>query len=245
MTHIGLKFPGAAIALVATWLIFVEDPKPMVAITFDDGHASVYDTAFPILESHGMVATNYVTLANINQPDMVDTSQLFNLAQAEWEIGAHGVTHADMTQLDAEELSFEMIHPVRVLAQITGQEILSFSSPYGEFNDTVLAAVEKTYFSHVNAWSPERGLNTVETFDEFNVHRLDMGWTTPEEVCLIVDTLPDNSLFVIIFHDISDGEGQYQNTVEEFEQVVNCINNADVNVVRVSDGIQAMLDRAT
>ena len=95
-----------------------------VALTFDDGYASLADTAAGILTKAGMTATVYLNTGLIEQnarrcsdascghyPDesflsWVDVRDL--LAQG-WTIGSHGVEHRDLTALPRD----------RVLAELT------------------------------------------------------------------------------------------------------------------------------
>jgi peptidoglycan/xylan/chitin deacetylase (PgdA/CDA1 family) len=242
MMHLGLKFPGAALIAGALYFTLAEDTTPMVAITFDDGRASVYAHALPAVEEYGWPATMYIPTDFINREGYVSTEQIQNLVVAEWEIGAHGIDHTSFTEMSDIQLFDQLMQPVQVLSEISGQEILSVASPYGQFDEHVLENIEKMYFSHVNAWSTERGLNTAENFDEYNVHRLDVTYdVSHEEVCEVIYNLPEDSLFVFVVHHITDIPGIWNTPIWKLEEILKCIDDAGVNVVRASDGIQAMV----
>jgi len=248
LVHLCLKFPAIAVGTCAISVVGLlalqEDTRPMVAITFDDGYRSVHELALPEMQRREFVGTHYITTGLIDTEGYLPSDLVSDFVDAGWEIGAHTVTHPYLTELTDAEIMNELILPVTTLPQISAeQEIFSFSSPYGDFDERTLAHIEATYYNHVNAWSEQRGVNTVEDFDIFNVHRLDFGWSDVEEICATVSNLPDESLFAIIFHDITNEEGQYNTTFEEFTQVLDCIEDANVNVVRISDAAQVMENR--
>lgn len=244
LTHLALKFPlaaGAAALGTAAYLQFAESPKPMVAITFDDGRQSVHDVALPLMQSRNMVGTTFITTGFLNIPSYIHENDLTNFVQADWEIGAHSVSHSSMNEISDDDLFWELHTPIRELAMLSGQEILSFASPYGEFNDNVIDQVSLYYMNHVNAWSDYNGVTTVDNFDRFNVNRQDITANiTVDYVCDKVVNLENDTLYSIIFHDIVDDEGLYNTSVEKFEAILDCVQDADVNVVRISDGIEAM-----
>lgn len=244
IVHIGLKFPGAAVLAGAIFFTLAEDTKPMVAITFDDGRDSTYTRALPIMSERNMVGTTYITIGFLDQSGHVTKDQLKEFVTAEWEIGAHGIDHSDFIMNTPEQLFSNLIDPVRILAGISNQEIFSVASPYGSYNDPVVTEIEKVYFNHVtavNGWGEDEGLNTIENFDPYRIKRIDITEEiSAEQVCSRVSSLSDDSLYVILFHNITDEPGKYNTSVNTFEAIVNCISESDVNVVRVSDGVEAM-----
>jgi peptidoglycan/xylan/chitin deacetylase (PgdA/CDA1 family) len=241
LMHLGLKFPGAAVIVGALYFVLAEDPKPMVAITFDDGRESVYTEALPLLSEYGFVATAYIPTEFVNRDGFVTTQQLLEIVSNEWEIGAHGTDHTAFTDLSPEELLHDLVYPIQYLPNVTGQEVLSVASPFGYYNDVTLEQIQKTYFNHVNAYSPALGLNTVENFDEYNIHRLDITEDiTSEYLCNQIANLPNDSLFVTIVHNITDEPGRWNTSKDKLIEILDCIDQADVNVVRLSDGAQAM-----
>jgi peptidoglycan/xylan/chitin deacetylase (PgdA/CDA1 family) len=242
LAHIGLKFPGAAVLTGAAFFALADDPAPMVAITFDDGRKSVLEVALPILDQRDMVATAYLTTSLLNTSGHLQISDLQKFVSAEWELGSHGSYHVNMTELEETQLVANMIEPVQILAFYSGQEIFSFATPFGDYNEAVLDAAQKIYYNHANAWSESRGLNLPETFDPFNVHRLDVTEDiSAEYLCHKLSNLPDDSLYSVIFHNITDEPGKYNTSIEKFETIVDCIAKSDANVVRMSDAVEAML----
>lgn len=244
LAHLALKFPlaaGAAALGTAAYLQFAESPKPMVAITFDDGRQSIHDTALPIMQNRGMLGTVFITTGTLNGPSYMLETTLVDFVEAGWEIGAHSVSHSSMNEISDDDLFWELHTPIRELSMLSGQEILSFASPYGEFNYNVIDQVSLYYMNHVNAWSDQHGVTTVDNFNRFDIHRQDItAEISVEYVCDKITNLDDDSMYTMIFHDVTDVDGRYNTSVEKFEAVLDCVQDADVNVVRISDGIEAM-----
>lgn len=84
-----------------------------VAITFDDGYASVHAAALPLLRDVGAVATVFLNTGwvGVRERKRSDSAQghypndafllwheVEDLAAAGWEVGSHGVDHLDLTQ---------------------------------------------------------------------------------------------------------------------------------------------------
>jgi len=73
----------------------------MVSLTFDDGLAGAYDSAFPVLKKYGApgvagIITGRVDPAN---DDYMTWDQIHELAEAGWEIASHSVNHARPIQI--------------------------------------------------------------------------------------------------------------------------------------------------
>ena len=113
-------------------------PERAVAITFDDGYASVGETAAGLLAERGVVATVFCVARRLGgQSDwpsrpqsapllpLADAAQLKQLAEMGWEIGSHGLDHDVL--VDGSELAESR----RLLEAATGVEVRSFAFPYG------------------------------------------------------------------------------------------------------------------
>ena len=247
LAHVGLKFPGATICAcvcgVAAYMLS-DDNRPMVVMTFDDGYESVYTEALPLLSSYEIPATFYPALNFIGKENYMSPRQVKSLTNLGWEIGAHTIDHTNITKMSSDDLINTLVYPVAYLANMSGQQIVSFASPYGEFDETSLEKVKLFYGNHVNAWSPARGMNYVESFDQYNIHRLDVDdAVTAEYVCNELSDLPENSMFVLLFHDITTAEGRWNIAPDKLQQIVECVDNANVNTVNITEATIAMLEK--
>ncbi|EAQ80170.1 polysaccharide deacetylase family protein [Blastopirellula marina] len=121
------------------------NPRPAVAITFDDGYAENCEQALPLLIKRKIPFTYFVSTGNImtgkpfpheaNAPFQAPVNtleQIRSLAAAGVEIGAHTRYHADLGSIDNEEQLYdEVVTATRDLAAAVGQPIRYFAFPYG------------------------------------------------------------------------------------------------------------------
>jgi peptidoglycan/xylan/chitin deacetylase (PgdA/CDA1 family) len=112
-----------------------------VAITFDDGYADTYE-AVELLRRRGLSATVYVTTSELGGARRLSAEQLIALAQMRRvEVGAHGVRHLRLDELDDSQLAFEVQASKRALERLTSRAVDSFSYPHGAYDERVRSAV--------------------------------------------------------------------------------------------------------
>jgi peptidoglycan/xylan/chitin deacetylase (PgdA/CDA1 family) len=128
-----------------------EPPPGFAAISFDDGMRNNLTTALPILQEYGISATVYVTIGFIagvspwvgprSDNRMMSEDELRELAAASWELGAHTMTHPDLSTLNYEACRDEIETSKSALERIAGVEVVTFAYPFGRYGP---AAVEAT-----------------------------------------------------------------------------------------------------
>ncbi|MFZ5426854.1 MAG: polysaccharide deacetylase family protein [Thermodesulfobacteriota bacterium] len=76
-------------------------PRGMVTFTFDDGIASNYQYALPILKSRGHLATAGIVVTRMlsGNNDYMTVDQVRELAANGWEIASHSLTHSRPIQI--------------------------------------------------------------------------------------------------------------------------------------------------
>jgi peptidoglycan/xylan/chitin deacetylase (PgdA/CDA1 family) len=133
----------------------------LVALTFDDGFASVAEHASSLLVSRGLTATVFCVAGHIGGRNdwasesnrsfgapLASAEQILGLAAAGLEIGSHGFFHAAAGELPAAELQRELVESREVLEQLTGREVASYAYPYGAPpHRAARQLVEQTYDS--------------------------------------------------------------------------------------------------
>lgn len=122
-------------------------PRRAVALTFDDGYADAFTTALPILRRHGFVATFYIVSGFVGQPGYMGWAEIRALRDAGMEIGAHSISHPDLTGLGLEEIRTEVGQSGALIAAQIGQPVLSFCYPGGRFSDTVVAVTREAGYT--------------------------------------------------------------------------------------------------
>src|ERR671925_231593 len=105
---LGAGFEFVTVAQFAERTTGGRPPAGLIALSFDDGMADNHEFVLPILREHGIAATVYVTTGLIGKPNpwmapesgarMMTVDELRDLAVAGFEIGAHTVSHPDLSR---------------------------------------------------------------------------------------------------------------------------------------------------
>jgi peptidoglycan/xylan/chitin deacetylase (PgdA/CDA1 family) len=128
-------------------------PEPgLAAVTFDDGMHNNYAVALPILSEYEIPATVYVAINFIggtspwidsrDNGTMMSEQELCELPAAGWELGAHTMTHADLSTLDYEACCKEINESRDALERIADVKVQTFAYPFGRYGPAALAAVQ-------------------------------------------------------------------------------------------------------
>jgi peptidoglycan/xylan/chitin deacetylase (PgdA/CDA1 family) len=134
-------------------------PAPdRVALSFDDGLASVAENALPVLREAGAAATLFLTTGHVGghndwagQPPwapklpMMSWAQVEALAAAGWEIQSHTVRHPDLRALADDALEAELAESAEAIARRVGRRPDQLAFPYGHHDARVLRAAQRHY----------------------------------------------------------------------------------------------------
>jgi Polysaccharide deacetylase len=112
-------------------------PKPIV-ISFDDGYRPQFTFALPTLRKHGWAAV----LDLQAEGSELYESNVKAMIAAGWELAAHTIEHRNLTELGPEELSEEVDGSRQILQREFKVPVNNFSYPEGQFDETVIEAVE-------------------------------------------------------------------------------------------------------
>jgi peptidoglycan/xylan/chitin deacetylase (PgdA/CDA1 family) len=143
--------------------------KPIV-ITFDNGYASHYTNALPVLKGLGWAGVENLQLTGLppSEGGLSDT-QIRDLIAAGWELGTQGLDHTNLTTLDATRLANELTTARQTLQSRYGAHVNWFSYPSGDYNPTVTAAVQAA--GYVGATTVNQGWASPKQ-DRFRLPRL-------------------------------------------------------------------------
>ena len=125
-----------------------------VVLTFDDGLASGYELALPVLLNHQMSATFFVSTALIGSAGYLTWSQLREMSAAGMTIGSHGHQHIDHTGLSPAIAERELRTSCVELEDQLGVAATTFSAPYGFLNHALTSAARRAGFLHVCSSQP-------------------------------------------------------------------------------------------
>jgi peptidoglycan/xylan/chitin deacetylase (PgdA/CDA1 family) len=151
--------------------------KPIV-ITFDDGYASQYTNALPVLKTLGWVAVENIAVTGLAPSDGgLTDAQVRGLIQAGWQLGAEGPSTAKLTTADPTQVDGMVLSARQTLQSRYGVPLNWFAYPLGAYNSTIVSAVRSAGFvgatTLVSGWASPSA-------DRFRLPRLEVaGGTSP------------------------------------------------------------------
>ena len=174
------------------------EPKPMIAITFDDGpDASSTPRLLDGLKERGVRATFFVIGENIEKED--NRGIIKRMQEEGHEIGNHTYHHVDLSKLNSEEAHRELMMTDGLIREITGEETSLVRPPFGAFPDGMAEELDKLYVK----W-------TVDPLD----------WTTEnvdEIVQKVVTDVQEND--IILLHDC------YESSVDAAFRIIDILKD--------------------
>jgi len=108
---------------------------PQIVLSFDDGHASNFDLAFPLLQEFNVKAYFFVTTDFIDHREHFCRWQdLCTMSDAGMVIGSHGKTHRFFEDMEKGEAVNEFNHSAERLQTELGKPATSISFPGGRYS---------------------------------------------------------------------------------------------------------------
>jgi peptidoglycan/xylan/chitin deacetylase (PgdA/CDA1 family) len=205
----------------------MQNGSMIVSLTFDDGWKSQFTNAKPILDKYGFKATFYI-IANSLYQDIscyMTHPEVIQLSREGHEIGAHSITHADLTLGNEEE-----IRQSKLDLTAYGFDVKSFAYPYAAHNAELWKLAECSGFENARAGSnkpiSKSSLNryAVEAFFIEN-------HTTIDEVKEWFEE-STTELLVLALHQVEKKCGRWGCEPEMLEQICEYIHTND-NIIKV------------
>lgn len=209
--------------------------RPLVTLTFDDGHEDNVTTALPLLNQHGFKTTQCYATQFIEGVPGADQNVLSFLNSGH-EICSHTVTHPFLTKLNSTQLNYELSHSKQVLENIIGKPILNFASPYGDYDQKVNNTIDNYYQAHRTV---DEGYNSK---DNFNVYRLRVqnvkNTTTLAEYQSWLDhAKATNTWLILLYHRVATDAGQFDSYPADFAAQLQVLQNSGLTVKTYQDGL--------
>ncbi len=207
---------------------------PVVLLQFDDGSATDYARAAPILESHGYPATTFVNPDAVGGSDALDLDQLGELRADGWTVGSHAYSHDSLSSLDpaAQEASIRESKEWLVDHGFeAGAEY--FAYPFSDYDATTLELVDEYHRLAFAAGWPATG----RVPNRLLAPR--RGDPDPAEARRLLDlTVRHDGVLTLLFHSMGDrADANYH--VDDFEAIVDCVHekerNGDLEVLSVAE----------
>jgi len=147
----------------------IPSKKNLISITFDDGLSSILKNALPELKKREIPTTIFIPAANIdNYPKwkqkgqeiyyedrILNRDEIRKLSDQGIEIGSHTLHHTDLRNVHSEVAKEELHLSKLILEEITGKEVVSFSFPYGSYNDELINLAFDCGYSFVYTTQPK------------------------------------------------------------------------------------------
>jgi peptidoglycan/xylan/chitin deacetylase (PgdA/CDA1 family) len=143
--------------------------KNLVSITFDDGLSSILKNALPELIKRKIPTTIFIPAANIDcypqweqkgqevyySDKIMNKYEIKELSDLGVEIASHTLKHTDLRNVNTETAKEELQLSKSILEEITNKEIVSFSFPYGSYNDDLISLAIDCGYDFVYTTQPE------------------------------------------------------------------------------------------
>lgn len=141
-------------------------PRGMVALSFDDGFATLYDYAFPILAAARMPATIFLVAETLapagrtvdwvepwdNPPEAplptLSLDQILEMQGAGISFGSHSYAHHDLTTLEEEECVRDLRQSRELLETLLGRQVPFLAFPFGRHDERVRRAARRAGYQH-------------------------------------------------------------------------------------------------
>lgn len=119
-------------------------PAHPVVFSFDDGYASAYQTAFPLLKQHGFTGVFFIYTRGVGTADRVTWDELREMQAQGMEIESHTMSHLDLPSLAGwpQRLRDETAGARAILQAQLGTSVEYFCYPAGRYNAAVIQAVK-------------------------------------------------------------------------------------------------------
>lgn len=191
------------------------EQRPIITISADDGHASVYEYAYPILDQYDIVQTFFVPSDYVGKDNYCSLEQLLELQEAGWEIGSHGVNHTSLTGLTMADATEQIVLSKERLTEM-GLNIETIAYPFGNTSNDIsniakahyLAARSVSSVYNYVAISPER---VSLSGDDHYGRRMGMQLT---DLTALIDQAIDEGKWLHIFYHTVDANGFLEEGVE-------------------------------
>lgn len=147
----------------------ITSKKNLISITFDDGLSSILKNALPELIKRKIPTTIFIPAAKIGSypkweqkrqeiyynDRILNQGEIKELSDKGIQIGSHTLHHTDLRNVTSEVARDEFNLSKSYLEEITGKEVVSFSFPYGSYNDELINLAFDCGYSFIYTTQPE------------------------------------------------------------------------------------------
>ena len=186
-----------------------------LSITFDDGYKNHYGTVAPLLKKYNFTATFFIPTSHYKSDYnwLMNKSDIEELIILGHEIGSHSISHPYLTNLSNDELSKEVSGSKKILEEDFSISIKSFAFPYSDYNNKVLNFVNKNYENvRLKSYVLKKDSNYGDAC--FKIEKAKI----------------QNKSMILMFHDIRENPGIWGTSIDDFKNILACINDLNITV---------------
>ena len=135
-------------------------PVNSVALTFDDGYSSHYDTAFRLLSEFSVSGTFFLNTSSVGTEGFLNWSMVLEMGRAGMRFGSHAHNHIVLTTLSSHRLREELRVSREMLEQRLSCAVEILAAPYGFCDQHVLEAAWESGYRVVctsKPWPAQNG----------------------------------------------------------------------------------------
>ena len=186
----------------------VDQSKPIIALTFDDGPGTYTNDFLDLFEEYGIRATFCVVGNLVNtQPDT-----LARAVELGSEVIGHSWDHKNLAKLNPDDVRKQLVDTMDAIEAATGTRVLMFRPPYGESNESMKDVAAELDMALIS-WS-------VDAYD----------WDT-KDVDAIYNAVLHNveNGAIILSHET------YKSTLEAYKRLIPDLLDLGYQIVTVSE----------
>jgi peptidoglycan/xylan/chitin deacetylase (PgdA/CDA1 family) len=140
--------------------------KSKVILTFDDGLASDYRVAFPVLQEAGAPAEFFLNTSTIGKKGYLSWQQIEEMQKWGMSFQSHGHDHVDFTRLSKSALDRQLRISKSQLEDRLARSVDFFAAPYGRNNEGLVRSTQEAGYRAVctcRSWPARAGRSVDRT----------------------------------------------------------------------------------
>jgi hypothetical protein len=219
--------------------------QAFISFWFDDAWLSQYMQAYPVLKSYNFPAAIAVPTNTIETTNYMNWAQLKILAENDWEITDHGLSHdCTMANWDKEKIDYEYKMSKLILwkNKLTAD---IFVTPCGVNSQTMH---EEAYKYFIGYRTVDPGFNNLSNFDVYNlkVKNIDNLVKIDDIKGWIQSSIKDRSWLILVFHKVGEAtsdlsDEKFNISLNDFKNIVEYIKSSNTQVVVPSQIISSVI----
>lgn len=227
-----------SVSFDALYYDYTTNEKGKVMIQFDDGWASEYWKAYPMMKDKGFVGNIGIISDQVGKKNYVTIEQLREMYADGWDIYNHTVSHPRLTSLTDQQVERELSESRAFLMRHRFTRAVDFIAyPYGDFNDSVID-IAKQYSRF--ARSITTGFEVGTPINPYRLKTIELvNGVSPSVYEDAIRSVAENGHTVIFFlHRIEDeGTDSIILNTEDFQKFLDFLDayRDEVDVISISE----------